>query len=257
MSVGHRADSFPVAMCRHRAKANGGLALRQFRWLSAQDIPPEYDLRRCGWQKFAETPLFSGPAGNRFPALAPWPSAGVDGPVADARWRRSTVLLGVDSAADRARLLAMGFGEALPADVALGELAARVARVAELATMQPGHRDIGILRLDLMARDGLVHGRPLGLHPREFALLWRLAETPGTPLDKPRILAEVWRLTHVPETNTLAVHVARLRRKLEAEGLAGLVRTTPEGAYVLAMPEARSAIPLPAGEGMDRHVLAD
>lgn len=54
-----------------------------------------------------------------------------------------------------------------------------------------------------------------------------------------------------PETNSLAVHVYRLRAKLASAGLAGIVNTTPNGSYALnlptvapAPPEPPSAIPL-------------
>ena len=37
----------------------------------------------------------------------------------------------------------------------------------------------------------------------------------------------------VPETNSLAVHVSRLRGKLNTAGLEGLVETAPSGGYCL------------------------
>jgi DNA-binding response OmpR family regulator len=98
------------------------------------------------------------------------------------------------------------------------------------------------LRLDLFARDGFVRDKPLALHPREFALLWRLADTPGIVVAKRVLLTEVWRLCHMPDTNSLAVHVFRLRAKLAAAGLAGLVQTSLSGGYMLA-PDHASASP--------------
>ncbi len=89
--------------------------------------------------------------------------------------------------------------------------------------------DAGPLRLDLFHRDAHLGGRWLALHPREFALLWRLAETPDRTVSQRTLLAEVWRLPFEPGTNRVAVHVARLRRKLENFGLAALVATDGPG----------------------------
>lgn len=91
----------------------------------------------------------------------------------------------------------------------------------------------GPVMLDLFHRDGQVHETWLHLHPREFGLLWRLAETPRTRLTRTTLLRDVWRLRHEPETNTLEVHVFRLRRKLSAYGVEHLVVTDPAGGYRL------------------------
>ncbi|MDC0886674.1 winged helix-turn-helix domain-containing protein [Altererythrobacter sp.] len=93
--------------------------------------------------------------------------------------------------------------------------------------------DIGPLTLDLFHRDARCGDEWLGLYPREFALFWRLAETPRMRLDRPTLLKDVWRIDHDPETNRLEVHVARLRAKLHLHRLAGLVVTDPAGGYRL------------------------
>lgn len=91
----------------------------------------------------------------------------------------------------------------------------------------------GPVMLDLFHRDGLVRETWLYLHPREFGLLWRMAETPRTRLSRRTLLRDVWRLRHEPETNTLEVHIFRLRRKLAAFGIDHLVMTDPAGGYRL------------------------
>lgn len=104
--------------------------------------------------------------------------------------------------------------------------------------MIPRFREAGDVTLDLFHRDGRVDDRWLALHPREFALLWRLAEQPGQPITRQQLLAEVWRIHFEPETNSLAVHVARVRAKLEPFGLARLIGTHPDGGYFLDAPPA-------------------
>jgi len=102
--------------------------------------------------------------------------------------------------------------------------------------MIPRFREAGDVTLDLFHRDGRVVDRWLGLHPREFALLWRLAEQPGERITRQQLLAEVWRIHFEPETNSVAVHVARVRAKLDPYGLARLIGTHPEGGYFLTAP---------------------
>ena len=112
------------------------------------------------------------------------------------------------------------------------------ARLPDSEAMMPRFREAGDVTLDLFHRDARVEHRWLGLHPREFALMWRLADCPGERMTRRALLADVWRIHIEPETNSLAVHVARLRAKLEPFGLARLIATHPEGGYY---PDPRSA----------------
>lgn len=102
--------------------------------------------------------------------------------------------------------------------------------------MIPRFREVGDVTLDLFHRDGRVDDRWLGFHPREFELFWRLAEEPGMRVTKRQLLLEVWRINFEPETNSVAVHVARVRGKLEPFGLSNLLATHPEGGYYLDPP---------------------
>jgi two-component system, OmpR family, response regulator len=114
--------------------------------------------------------------------------------------------------------------------------------------MIPRFREAGDVTLDLFHRDGRVDDRWLGLHPREFALVWRLAQQPGTRMTRRQLLAEVWRIHFEPETNSVAVHVARVRAKLEPFGMARLIGTHPDGGYFLDAPPA-SGLTCLAGAG--------
>jgi DNA-binding response OmpR family regulator len=48
------------------------------------------------------------------------------------------------------------------------------------------------------------------------------------------LLREVWRLEFEPGTNSVEVHVSRLRARLASAGVAGLVETDPAGGYRVA-----------------------
>lgn len=103
-------------------------------------------------------------------------------------------------------------------------------------TLTPRFREAGDVTLDLFHRDGRVEDCWLALHPREFALLWQLAEQPGERLTQRQLLADVWRINFDPETNNLAVLVAQVRAKLEPFGLAQMLATHPDGGYFLDAP---------------------
>lgn len=211
--------------------------MRRFRWLGSMPIPARLDLRRQGWL------LVEGSSADPAPCPALTCDTGTARSIAVARERAQTLVIGVDDSAERAAWLHEGYGDVMPARVSLGELEMRALRVRMAADAEPRRRRHGALELDLLTREGTVKGRRLGLHPREFSLLWRLAQTPGRAVAPQDLLAEVWQMTFKPETNSLAVHVCRLRAKLAAAGLGGIVSTTPDGGYALA-PEANGPDPL-------------
>jgi two-component system response regulator RegX3 len=59
-------------------------------------------------------------------------------------------------------------------------------------------------------------GVRLALSPREFALLRLLAENAGTPIKPDDIYEKVWG-NNYGDTTTVAVHIQRLRRKIEED----------------------------------------
>jgi len=222
--------------------------LREFRWLTANAIIPQLDLRSCGWALLPdENPsddyMGIAHASGMTPNL--WMQfLGVHGRLS----RRLILLVGINDAVDRARMLRLGFGEVTGDDIALPELEARAIRLTELENTLPRYRRLARLSLDLLAREAYVDDQPLGLHPREFSLLWRLADTPGRAVSKQSLVKDVWRMGFMPETNSLAVHVSRLRGKLNTAGLDGLVETAPTGGYCLKPvgPAQRPGPPLAA-----------
>lgn len=230
--------------------------MRVFRWLTANVIPPGLDLRRCGWRLLPDEEAGECVSIAHTPGMTP--SAWIaflahHGRIA----RRLVVLVGIDDAVDRARLFRLGFGEVAARDLQLAELEARATRLAELEDTLPRYRRLGRLSLDLLAREAYVDDQPLGLHPREFGLLWRLADTPGEAVSKEVLVRDVWRLGFVPETNSLAVHVSRLRGKLNLVGFEGLLETAPAGGYCLNI-ERIAALPLDDEETeMDSYTRAE
>ena len=228
-----------------------------FGWLALDPAPPwRLDLRRNGWE------LAHGPGGNfaecRHVLLCDVSDLAPEQRLALAEadrpaWR--LLLIGVEEGAERATLLARGCAEALPGGITLRELDARARRVNEMFAMLPRWRDVGPLTLDLFHRDARHGNRWLNLHPREFGVLWRLADTPGVRVTRRDLIQDVWRLNHVPETNSVEVHVSRLRSKLAGAGCGQLVETVPEGGYRLAREHGfMLARPEPEAGALDRYV---
>ncbi|MEM1052210.1 MAG: winged helix-turn-helix domain-containing protein [Pseudomonadota bacterium] len=104
-------------------------------------------------------------------------------------------------------------------------------------TLIPRFRQAGEVTLDLLHRDGRVDDHWLAFHPREFEVLWRLAEEAGQRVTKRQLLHDVWRIDYEPQTNSVALHVARIRSKLEPLGLAAIVVTHPDGGYYINVPQ--------------------
>lgn len=114
--------------------------------------------------------------------------------------------------------------------------------------MIPRFREIGDITLDLFHRDGRVEDQWLNFFPREFELIWRLAEEPGKPVSRLELLEDVWRIHHLPDTNSVAVHVARVRARLKPFGLTDLLRTGPNGSYLLQPAPSPGAFHFPKEE---------
>lgn len=73
------------------------------------------------------------------------------------------------------------------------------------------------LRIDLTARQVSVAGEEVHLTPIEYRLLTTLIAHPGKVLTHRMLLREVWGPGHADEVHQLRVHMANLRRKIEAE----------------------------------------
>ncbi len=207
--------------------------MRLFRWFPAGPVPADYDLRRLGWRLLGDHDASGTDRAHvvlgrpRELPLSQWLRL-ASAASAERKWM---MMLEISDSAERARMLRLGFGDALGFGLSLEELEYRVLRLAHLAQSLPRYRRIGALQIDLLARDAFVSGRAVGLHPREFALLWRLTDSPGEPASPRELISDVWRLSFRPETNSLAVHVSRLRAKLRLAGIDGLVETLSDGSY--------------------------
>lgn len=102
------------------------------------------------------------------------------------------------------------------------ELAARLD--VRVRSHMPGDTRIGDLRIDRVRRTIARAGIPIPLVPREFALLLYLAERHGEFVSRRELLEQVWGLRFDPGTNVVAVHVSKLRAKIDRGFAAPMIR---------------------------------
>ena len=95
----------------------------------------------------------------------------------------------------------------------------------------------GPLKLDPAALSVTCDGRSVPLQRREFMLLRKLLESPGQVLSRAQLEESVYGWEGGVESNSLDVHIHRLRRKLYAD----VIRTVRGVGYVIdPAPQARA-----------------
>ncbi|MFD4244278.1 response regulator transcription factor [Streptomyces sp. NPDC058525] len=145
------------------------------------------------------------------------------------------MLTAADSPADRVAGLGQGADDYLVKPFHFPEL---VLRLRALARRRPYAR-ARILRtagveLDPVRRSATRDGRPLDLSVKEFEVLAALLRAGPGFLSSEALLEQVWDEHADPFTNTVAVTVGRLRRKL---GSPPVITTLPTVGYRIADPE--------------------
>jgi DNA-binding response OmpR family regulator len=144
--------------------------------------------------------------------------------------------------ADRVRGLDGGADDYLCKPFAFDELLARVRalirRRDEAPRLTISHGDVSV---DLVTHRAHRAGRPLDLTAKELALLTFFLRHPGQVLSRTRIYDHVWDESFDGLSNTLEVHVAELRRKLEVHG-PRVIQTLRGRGYLFEQP-ARSESP--------------
>ncbi|MFF0505492.1 response regulator transcription factor [Streptomyces fimicarius] len=137
------------------------------------------------------------------------------------------VLTALSSVSERVDGLEAGADDYLVKPFALDELVARVRALLRRAAPPAPDGDLAFadLTLDPVTRTGRRGGRPVEFSRTEAALLELLLRHPGQALPREVILERVWGQDFGPDSNSLAVYVGYLRRKLEAGGEPRLVHT--------------------------------
>ena len=130
-----------------------------------------------------------------------------------------------------AAALDAGAADAVSHPVNPFELAARVD--VRVRSHMPGDTRIGDLRIDRVHRAVARAGIPIPLVPREFALLLYLVERRGEFVSRRELLEQVWGLRFDPGTNVVAVHVSKLRAKIDRGFATPMIRGAKGLGYCL------------------------
>jgi two-component system KDP operon response regulator KdpE len=122
---------------------------------------------------------------------------------------------------DKVTALDAGADDYLTKPFGVSELSARL-RVALRHAAGAGHADPARIELwglciDLARREVTLDDKPVRLTPTEYSILVALARHAGKVLTHRQILNEVWGPAHASHWHTVRVHVAELRKKIEAD----------------------------------------
>jgi two-component system OmpR family response regulator len=117
----------------------------------------------------------------------------------------------------------------------------------------------GPVEIDLIAREVRVDGTPVRLLHMEFRLLEFLVRNAGETMPRQIIFERVWGYYFDPGANLIAVHIARLRKKIDiVPGRSSLIETVKgEGIASMAAEPACLGTGPSFGGQQDQHVPPD
>jgi two-component system KDP operon response regulator KdpE len=122
---------------------------------------------------------------------------------------------------DKVTALDAGADDYLTKPFGVKELLARMRVALRHAKVTATEADVrvlsfGALRIDLVRRDVTLEGKEVHLTPIEYKLLVLLAQNAGKVLTHQQILREVWGPAYSNQAHYVRVHMAELRKKIEA-----------------------------------------
>jgi two-component system phosphate regulon response regulator PhoB len=136
---------------------------------------------------------------------------------------------------DRIRGLDTGADDYMTKPFSMTELLARLRAV--MRRIRPGLAEdvvkIGDIEMDRAAHRVRRSGREIHLGPTEYKLLDHLIQHPGRVFSREQLLDAVWGSDVYVEVRTVDVHVGRLRKALNIDGVGDPIRTVRSAGYAL------------------------
>ena len=136
---------------------------------------------------------------------------------------------------DRIRGLETGADDYITKPFSPRELTARVSAV--LRRVRPalagGNLNYADIEMDTAAHRVKRGGKTIALGPTEFRLLRHFLEHPGRVFSRERLLDAVWGQDTDIELRTVDVHIRRLRKAINDDGFADVIRTVRSAGYAL------------------------
>lgn len=124
---------------------------------------------------------------------------------------------------DKIRGLGFGADDYIEKPFSPAVLVARVkAHLAQYRRLKPQRKEdtvltAGALRIDTGSHSASVDGKPLSLTNKEYELLLFLARHPNQVFSREDLYEMIWGLESMGDNITVAVHVNRLREKIEKD----------------------------------------
>jgi DNA-binding response OmpR family regulator len=120
---------------------------------------------------------------------------------------------------DRVRGFRLGADDYVVKPFSLAELLARVKAILRRSARgsPSASRGFGGITIDLGTHEVRRDGQPIALRPKEYDLLVALLSREGRVATRAELLEEVWRYEPDVYSRTVDIHMAELRRKLEAD----------------------------------------
>jgi two-component system, OmpR family, phosphate regulon response regulator PhoB len=175
--------------------------------------------------------------------LLDWMIEGLSGIEVCRRLRRATetanvpiiMLTARGEEEDRVRGLETGADDYVTKPFSPRELVARVGAVLRrvrpaLAGATLSYADV---ELDSVRHKVTRGGKVVALGPTEFRLLKHFLEHPARVFSRERLLDSVWGMDSDIEPRTVDVHIRRLRKAINLEGLPDIVRTVRSAGYAI------------------------
>jgi DNA-binding response OmpR family regulator len=138
------------------------------------------------------------------------------------------VLTARDTLEDRVEGLDRGADDYLVKPFAFAEVLARIRALVRRGRVAEARRlAVADLEVDLVTRKVARAGETVELTVREFELLEYLLRHQGQVVSREALAREVWKETArtTPLDNVIDVHIARLRRKVDADQSIKLIHT--------------------------------